>query len=445
MGNHILHRQFKKPLPTVASGEGCYFIDTEGKRYLDGSGGAAVSCLGHGHPKVVQAIKDQVDKVAFAHTAFFTNAPSEELADWLCERAPGDFGRVAFVAGGSEAVEAALKICRQSHLERGDKKRTHFIARRQSYHGATLGAMSIGYHALRREPYVEMLTGNTSHISPAYAYRYQHDGESETDYAKRAAGELEQEIERVGAENVAAFVAETVVGSSIGAAPPPEGYFKEVRRICDKHGIMLILDEVMSGMGRTGTLFACEQDGIEPDIVAVAKGLGGGYQPIGAAIVSSKVADAISSGSGSLMHTHTYMAHATACATSLAVQKVIEEEGLLARVRERGKYLMQALHEQLGQHAHVGDIRGRGLFIGVELVADRETKEPFEASLNVSARIKQKTFENGLICYPTGASADGERGDHVLLAPPFIISESEIDELVDKLGRSIDEVLAGIG
>ncbi len=444
MTSHILHRQTKKPMPTVAGGEGVYLIDTEGKRYLDGSGGAAVSCLGHGHPKVIQAIKDQVDKVAFAHTSFFTNEPSEQLADWLCKRAPGKFGRVAFVAGGSEAVEAALKIARQAHIERGETKRTHFIARRQSYHGATLGAMSVGYHAQRRKPYAEMLSSNTSHISPAYAYRNQHADESEADYGKRAAQELEQEILRVGAENVAAFVAETVVGSSIGVAPAPKGYFKEIRNICDAHGVMLILDEVMSGMGRTGTLFACEQEGIEADIVAVAKGLGAGYQPIGATLVSSKYADAIVSGSGSLMHTHTYMAHATACAAALAVQTTIEEEKLLEQVRQRGPYAMKAVHERLGQHAHVGDIRGRGLFIGVELVADRETKEPFAPDLNVAGKIKQTAFANGLICYPNATSADGERGDHVLLAPPFIISENELDVLVDTLATSIDQVIDSV-
>lgn len=443
MTTHILHRQMKKPLPVVARGEGVYLIDAEGKRYLDGSGGAAVSCLGHNHPKIIQAIKDQVDKVAYAHTSFFTNEPSERLADYLCDEAPGDFGGVVFSAGGSESVEAALKVCRQAHLERGDDKRSHFIARRQSYHGATLATMSVGYHAARRKTYAAMLMHeNISHISPAYAYRNQDDGESEEEYGLRAAQELEAEIQRVGPEKVAAFVAETVVGSSIGVAPPPKGYFGEIRRICDTYGVMLILDEVMSGMGRTGTLFAFEQDGIAPDIVTVAKGLGGGYQPIGATVVASKHAEAIAKGSAQLAHGHTYMAHATACAAALAVQNVIQEEGLLARVRERGAYAMRALRERLGQHAHVGDIRGRGLFIGVELVADRETKEPFTPKLGVAERIKQTAFDNGLICYPNAASADGERGDHVLLAPPFIISESEIDELVDKLGRSIDAVTA---
>ena len=444
MTSHILHRQTKKPLPTVEKGEGVYLFDSDGKRYLDGSGGAAVSCLGHGHPRVVKAIKDQVDRVAFAHTSFFTNEPAEELAEFLCARVPGDFGRVAFVAGGSEAMEAALKISRQAHIERGEDKRTHFIARRQSYHGATLGVMSVGYHAQRREPFRAMLSQNTSHISPAYAYRHQTPDESAEEYGLRAAQELEEEIQRVGPENVAAFVAETVSGSSLGVVPPPPGYFKEIRRICDEHGVMLILDEVMSGMGRTGTLFACEQDDVEPDIVAVAKGLGAGYQPIGATLVASKYADAIVGGSGTLKHTHTYMAHPTACAAALAVQKVIEEDNLMPRVRARGETAMQLLHDKLGQHAHVGDIRGRGLFIGVELVEDRETKKPFDPGLNVAGRIKQTAFENGLICYPNATNADGVRGDHVLLAPAFIISEDELAELTDKLAASVDQVVSSV-
>ncbi|MDA7946842.1 MAG: aspartate aminotransferase family protein [Hyphomicrobiaceae bacterium] len=444
MTSHILHRQTKKPLPTVDKGEGVYLFDTEGNRYLDGSGGAAVSCLGHGHPRVVQAIKEQVDRVAFAHTSFFTNKPAEELADFLCARVPGDFGRVALVAGGSEAMEAALKISRQAHIERGDEKRTHFIARRQSYHGATLGVMSVGYHAQRREPFRAMLSQNTSHISPAYAYRHQEPDESAEEYGLRAARELEDEIQRVGPQNVAAFVAETVSGSSLGVVPPPPGYFREIRRICDEHGVMLILDEVMSGMGRTGTLFACEQDGIEPDIVAVAKGLGAGYQPIGATLVASKYAEAIVSGSGMLKHTHTYMAHPTACAAALAVQTVIEEDDLLPQVCARGETAMKLLRDRLGQHAHVGDIRGRGLFIGIELVADRETKEPFEPDLNVAGRVKQTAFENGLICYPNATNADGVRGDHVLLAPPFIISEDELAELTDKLAKSLDEAVSTV-
>ncbi len=441
MTTHILHRQTKSPMPVVASGEGVYLTDTEGKRYLEGSGGAAVSCLGYGNKRVINAIKEQVDKIAYAHTGFFTSEPAETLADWLCERAPGDIGQVAFVSGGSEAIEAALKISRQALIERGEEQRTHIIARRQSFHGATLGAMSVGYHVERRKPYLNMLSQNTSHISPAYAYRHQRSDESAEDYGLRAARELEDEILKIGPEKVAAFFAETVVGATLGVVPPPPGYLREIRRICDKYGVLLILDEVMSGMGRTGTLFACEQDGIEPDMITIAKGLGAGYLPIGATLMSSKIADAISQGSGAMKHSHTYMGHATACASALAVHTVIEEDNLLAQVRERSAFAMALLKERFGQHAHVGDIRGRGLFIGLEFVEDRETKEPFAPERNVAGRLKDTAFENGLICYPASGTADGVRGDHVLLAPPFIISETELEELVDKLEKSLTQVL----
>lgn len=444
MTTHILHRQTKTPMPVIASGEGVYLTDSQGKRYLEGSGGAAVSCLGYGNKRVIKAIKDQLDKIAFAHTGFFTSQPAEELADWLCERAPGNIGQVAFVSGGSEAVETALKISRQALIESGEEKRNHVIARRQSFHGATLGAMSVGYHVERRKPFLGMLAQNTSHISPAYAYRHQRSDESAEDYGKRAARELEDEILKVGPDKVAAFFAETVVGATLGVVPPPPGYFREIRRICDKYGVLLILDEVMSGMGRTGTLFACEQDGVEPDMITIAKGLGAGYQPIGATLISSRLADAITQGSGAVKHSHTYMGHAAACAGALAVQKVIEEDELLSRVRTRGAHFMELLNDRFGQHAHVGDIRGRGLFVGLEFVADRETREPFAPELNVAGRLKAATFENGLICYPAGGTADGTRGDHVLLAPPFIINEAQLEELVDKLEKSLGQVMDAV-
>lgn len=442
MTSHILHRQMKSPYPVIAGGQGVYLVDTDGKRYLDGSGGAAVSCLGHGHPKVVKAIKRQLDRVAFAHSSFFTNEPAEQLAEWLCARAPGDFARVSFVGGGSEAMEAALKQARQIHVERGEPSRTRFIARRLSYHGATLGALAVGGHAQRRALYEPMLAGPYSHIEPAHAYRFRRDGETEQEYGLRAAKALEEEILRLGADTVAAFVAETVVGASLGVAAPPPGYFMEIRRICDKYGVLLILDEVMCGMGRTGALFAFEQEGVQPDLVTMAKGLGGGYQPIGAVLSRSGVADAIVSGSGALEHGHTYMAHAAACAGALAVQQVIEEEGLMPRVRERGDRLKARLEDMLGRSAHVGDIRGRGLFIGVELVRDRETKAPFPASLGLAAAIRKSAFRNGLVCYPSNGTADGTDGDHVLIAPPFIISADEIDLLAERLELSIGEALS---
>lgn len=444
MPTHIIHRQLTAHYPTIAGGEGIYLIDSNGKRYLDGSGGAAVSCLGHGHPKVTEAVKRQLDQIAFAHSAYFTNAPAEQLANWLTARAPQGFGSAIFVSGGSEATEAALKFARQVHVERGHTARSHFIARRQSYHGTTLGALSVGGHAARRAKYEPMLLPTMSHIAPCYAYRHMDEGESPEAYGQRAAAELGAEIERIGPDRVAAFVAETVVGATTGAVPPAPGYFKAIREVCDRHGVFLILDEVMCGMGRTGTLYACEQEGVVPDMITMAKGLGGGYQPIGAVVVRRELAETVNKGSGALEHGHTYMGHATACAAALAVQQVIEEEGLLAQVRERGPTLMRLLNERFGQHPNVGDIRGRGLFIGMEMVADRDTKTPFPTANRIAARIKQTAFENGLIVYPAGGTADGVNGDHILIAPPYIISEPELGELVTRLESSLGQALADI-
>jgi adenosylmethionine-8-amino-7-oxononanoate aminotransferase len=441
---HVFHRQLSGAMPRAVAGEGVYLVDETGKRYLDASGGASVSCLGHGDRDVIDAIKAQLDKLAFAHTAFFTNEPAEKLAELLAEQAPGDLSMVYMLSGGSEAVEAALKMARQYHLERGDKSRTRFIARRQSYHGNTVGALSVGGNVWRREPYKEMLI-DTSHISPCYAYRNRGDDESEEEYGLRVAGELEAEILRLGAENVCAFIAETVGGATAGVIPPVPGYFKRIREICDKYGVLMILDEVMSGMGRTGTLFACEQDDVVPDIVCIAKGLGAGYQPIGATMVTERVYDAFRSGSGSFLHGHTYMGHASACAAALAVQTKVRDQGLLARVREMGGQLTAKLHERFGNHPNIGDIRGRGLFIGVELVADRASKAPLDPAFKINQRIKANAMAHGLICYPGGGTADGKSGDHVLLAPPFIVSSDELDELVEKLGAAVDQSLKDAG
>ncbi len=438
---HVFQRQIHADLPRARKGDGIYIIDADGKRYLDASGGAAVSCLGHSDPDVIRAIKDQAETLPFAHTAFFTSDAAEDLADHLIKKAPEGIGMVYFMSGGSEAVEAALKMARQYFLETGEPERTRFIARRQSYHGNTLGALSVGGNVWRREPFEAMLM-DVSHISPCYAYRGQSADETEQEYGHRVADELEAEIQRLGPGTVAAFVAETVVGATLGVVPPVEGYFKRIREICDRHGVLLILDEVMCGMGRTGTAFACEQDGVAPDIVCVAKGLGAGYQPIGAALVSDKVFQAFKSGSGFFQHGHTYMGHPTACAAALAVQRKIETQDLLANVRKQGETLGRLLLDRLGNHAHVGDIRGRGLFRGIELVADRPTKEPFDPARKVHAGVKSQAMDLGLICYPGGGTADGVKGDHILLAPPFIIEESQIDELVDLLGAAIDAALA---
>lgn len=441
--SHVFHRAPKVNMPTAVKGDGIYIIDDQGKRYLDGSGGAAVSCLGHSDPDVIAAIKGQVDEIAFAHSGFFTSGPAEALADFLVARAPGDMRAVYMLSGGSEAVEAALKMARQYHLENNEPDRARFIARRQSYHGNTLGALSVGGNVWRREPYAPLLT-DVSLIAPCYAYRDQADGESEEEYGVRVANELEAEIQRLGPGNVAAFIAETVGGATAGVIPPVKGYFKRIREICDEHGVVLILDEVMSGMGRTGTLFACEQDGIAPDIVCIAKGLGAGYQPIGATMVTDKIYSAFLNGSGAFQHGHTYMGHPTACAAALAVHQKIERLNLLDNVQKQGEALTEKLHARFGNNPHVGDIRGRGLFRGIEFVADRLTKEPFDPSHKFNARLKKHAFDAGLVCYPGGATADGVRGDHVLLAPPFIITDSQLDELVDKLAHAIDTSLKEI-
>ncbi|NIA70195.1 aspartate aminotransferase family protein [Pelagibius litoralis] len=442
--SYVFPRHSKARYPVACGGQGAYLIDRDGRRYLDASGGAAVSSLGHGHPAVVSAIKAQVDRLAYAHSGFFTTEPSEALAEHLVTRAPEGLARVYFVSGGSEANETALKLARQYHLERGEEGRHHFIARQQSYHGNTLGALAVGGSVARRAPFQPLLMP-ASHIAPCYAYRHQAADETEEAYGLRAADALEVEIQRVGPETVAGFIAEPVVGATAGVVPPAPGYFKRIREICDRHGILLILDEVMCGMGRTGSLYACEQDGIAPDILTCAKGLGGGYQPIGAVLASQSIYDTIAEGSGAFEHGFTYIGHATACAAALAVQQTIETDDLLANVRRQGTALREALDARFGNHHHVGDIRGRGLFIGLELVAERASKEPFDPDLKINAKIKQRAMAEGLICYPGGGTADGRRGDHVLLAPPFIIGPDHIAELVDKLGRAVDGALSEAG
>ena len=438
--SHVFPRHCHADLPTVSHGAGAYLYDTSGKAYLDGSGGAAVSCLGHGDAHVTAAIKAQLDRVAFAHTGFLTSDPAETLADRLVELAPEGLERVYLVSGGSEAMEAALKLARQYFLEIGQHERSRIIARKQSYHGNTLGALATGGNAWRRAPFAPLLM-DVSHVSAAYAYRGQAPGETDAAYCDRLIAEIEAEVERVGPGNVMAFVAEPVVGATLGAVPAVEGYFRGVRALCDRYGILLILDEVMCGMGRTGTLFACEQDGISPDIVTIAKGLGAGYVPIGAMLASTRIHDAIANGSGAFQHGHTYHAHPLAAAGAYAVLERLVDDGLVAGVPAKGEKLMAALTERLGDHPHVGDIRGRGLFRGVELVADRASKEPFDPALKLHARVKAEAMARGLICYPAGGTIDGQRGDHILLAPPFIISDPEIETLADRLTEAIDAAI----
>jgi adenosylmethionine-8-amino-7-oxononanoate aminotransferase len=443
MAGTLMGRTLGADLPRAVSGDGCWIVDHDGRRYLDGSGGAAVSCLGHSDEGVRAAIVDQVGRLAFAHTGFFSSDPAEQLGERLIANAPAGIERVYLVSGGSEAVEAAIKLARQYAVETGQPQRRHLISRRQSYHGNTLGALAAGGNAWRREPFAPLLI-DTTLIAPCTPYRDQRDDEDLEGYGRRVADELEQAIVRLGPENVLAFLAETVVGATAGAVPAAPGYFTRVREICDRYGVLLILDEVMCGMGRTGTLFACEEDGVVPDIVTVAKGLGAGYQPIGAMLCTGELHDVLASGSGSFQHGHTYLAHPVAAAAGVAVLDAILGRGLLPRVVEAGERLDATLREALGDHPHVGDIRGRGLLRGVELVADRTSRAPVDPAVRLHARVKRAALDEGLICYPMGGTVDGRHGDHVLLAPPYIIDDTEIDELVVRLTRALDRALGGL-
>lgn len=436
---HVFHRNPQATLPVIDRGEGIFVFDTGGREYLDACGGAAVSCLGHSDARIKQAIADQLDRIPFAHTAFFTSEAAETLADRLAAAAPGNLDRVYFVSGGSEATETALKLARQYFVEIGQPERRNVITRRQSYHGNTLGALAAGGNQWRRAQF-EPLLFETHHIAPCYEYRDRREDETSVEYGLRVADELDEKIQALGADSVMAFIAEPVVGATLGAVPATEGYFKRIRDICDRHGVLLILDEVMCGSGRTGTMFACEQDGVVPDLLTMAKGLGAGYQPIGAVIVGADIYDAIHDGSGFFQHGHTYMAHPAACAASLAVLDVIAEHDLLANVQARGIELRQTLKDRLGQHPHVGDIRGRGLFIGLEIVADRETRAPFDSAMAIPARIKADAMSRGLMVYPMGGTIDGSRGAHILLAPPYIIESRHIPLIVDRLAETIDAV-----
>ncbi len=438
---HVFHRHLLRTPPVAVRGQGVWLEDAAGKRYIDASGGAAVSCLGHGHPDVLAAMHRQIDQLAYAHTSFFTTEVAEALADQLIRTAPTGMSHAYFVSGGSEAVEAALKMARQYYLEIGQPERSHFIARRQSYHGNTLGALAVGGNEWRRRQFAPLLV-DVTHVAPCYPYRDQRADETPEQYGQRLARELDETIQRIGPDKVLAFVAETVGGATAGVLVPVPGYFRAVREVCDRHGVLLILDEVMSGMGRCGTLHACEQEGVVPDLMTIAKGLGGGYQPIGAVLAQGRIVDAMSSGSGFFQHGHTYLGHAVACAAALAVQQVIEREGLLGKVQRDAALLQQLLTERLGSNPHVGDIRGRGFFWGVELVQDRASKAPFDPARRLHAKVKAAAFARGLLVYPMGGTVDGRYGDHVLLAPPFIATTEELTRIVSLLAEALDAAIA---
>jgi adenosylmethionine-8-amino-7-oxononanoate aminotransferase len=400
-----------------------------------------VSCLGHGHPEVVAAMREQLERLEYAHTGFFSTEAAEALAELLVADAPEGIGHAFFVSGGSEAMEAAMKLARQYFVEAGEPERAVFIARRQSYHGNTLGALALGGNEARRRQFAPLLI-DVERVSACFEYRGREAAESAEQYSGRLARELEAAIERIGARRVIAFCAETVVGATAGAVPPTPGYFRRVRELCDRHGILLLCDEVMCGLGRTGSLHAIEQEGIAPDLIAVAKGLGGGYQPVGAVLASTKIVEALRRGSGAFQHSHTYVGHPVATAAALAVQRIIRRDRLVEAVRERGRQLAQRLHERFDGHPNVGDIRGRGLLMAIELVKDSATKEPFDPALKLHARVKAEAMRQGLLVYPMGGTIDGQRGDHVLLAPPFTATEIEIDEIARRLADALDAALA---
>ncbi|MEL0033296.1 MAG: aspartate aminotransferase family protein [Paracoccaceae bacterium] len=440
MTSHIFPRHTKSSLPIAVKGEGSYIFDDSGKSYLDASGGAAVSCLGHAHPTVIKALHRQLDELTYAHTSFFTSEQAEKLADRLCLEAPKGIDRVYLVSGGSEAIEAALKLARQYYVEKGEPNRKAIIARQQSYHGNTLGALAAGGNKWRRDQFAPLLI-DTHHIAPCFAYRGKNESEDDFDYGQRVANELEHKLLELGPNTVMAFIAEPVVGATAGAVTAVDGYFRRIREICDKYGVLLILDEVMCGMGRTGYLYACEHDETRPDIICIAKGLGAGYQPIGAMLCSSAIYAVIENGSGFFQHGHTYLGHPMAAAAANAVLDVLIDQNLLSDVRPKGDALENLLHSKFNQHPHIGDIRGRGLFRAIELVNDRNTKAPFDPELKIAAKIKKSAQNNGLLCYPMSGTIDGKLGDHVLLAPPFVISNNELDELVHKLSVTIDQVI----
>jgi len=441
--SRVFHRHLHQVPPKAVSASGVFIRDASGKEYIDASGGAAVSCLGHGHRDVISAMHAQIDRLAYAHTSFFTSEPAEALAAQLIRTAPAGMSHAYFVSGGSEAVEAALKMARQYFVEIGQPQRAHFVARRQSYHGNTLGALAVGGNEWRRREFRPLLI-DVKHVAPCYPYREQREGETPEAYGRRLADELDRAIVELGADKVIAFVAETIGGATAGVLVPVPGYFKAVREVCDRHGVLLILDEVMCGMGRSGTLHACEQEDVVPDLMTFAKGLGGGYQPIGATLAQQRIVDAMSAGSGFFQHGHTYLGHPVACAAALAVQHVIEREGLLAQVRERGASFGAMLRERLDEHPHVGDVRGRGLFWGVELVADRASKAPFDPKPKLHARIKREAMARGLLVYPMGGTVDGQRGDHVLIAPPFIATEDQLATIAERLHQTVDAAIATV-
>lgn len=436
----VFYRSPRAAYPLAVKAAGLTIEDSDGRRYLDMSGGAAVSCLGHAHPDVLQAIHGQLDRLAFAHTTFFSNEPQETLACVLVRRFGQPRSRAYFVAGGSEANETAMKMAWQYHAAKGAADKRIVISREHSYHGNTFGALSASGNPGRRRASAAPLV-DWPRIVPCYAYRGREEGESDDEYAARTAGELKDAIEAAGPERVAAFMAEIVVGSSLGVVSAVPGYFERIRAICDEYDVLFIADEIMCGSGRTGTFFAHEQEGVKPDLVTLAKGIGGGYLPLGAVVAGERVAEALTA--AGFVHGHTYVGHAAACAAGAAVQAVIERDRLLERVTELGEHLAAVLDARFGEHPNVGDIRSRGLFAGVEFVADRDSKAGFDNATGLPETLRKAAMDEGLICYPGSITMDGLTVPHVMLAPPFIARRADIDDGLDRLDAAVRRVFDG--
>lgn len=436
-GGRLVHRSFDQQPAMVDSAQGVEIHLSTGQTILDACAGAAVATIGHGNEEVNAAMMAQAQQVGYVHTQAFTTRAAEELADVLLEGSPGGLEMAFFVGSGSEAVEAALKVARQYHYDKGEGQRVHFVARRQGYHGNTMAAMSVSSNVSRKIPYQSFQYPHVSHVSPPYAYRYKQDAETEEQFTARLIQELDDEFQRVGTDKVIAFIAEPVIGATAGCVPPPKGYFAGVRALCDKYGILLILDEIMCGTGRCGSFFTFQQEGVRPDIVTVAKGLGGGYAAIAGILLHGRVIDTLKQGTGAFVHGHTYQAHPISCATALAVQNIIRRDGLAERSAKLGKVLEQLLHEELKRCKSVGDIRGRGLFWAVEFVKDKGTKETFDPKIGFGVKVQQAAFERGVAVYPGAGTVDGSKGDHVLLAPPYIVTEEQLCTICRVLRESI--------
>lgn len=441
--SRVLHRSGAIP-PIAVAGDGIYLHTADGRAIIDGSGGAAVACLGHGNRRVAEAIAAQAGAMAYAHTGTFSNQPAEDLAEIILAGEPGGLTRAWFCSSGSEGNEAAIKLARQYFREIGQPQRVRTIARRQSYHGTTLGALAAGGNMMRRAYYEPILSKTHNLVSPCFAYRFKQDHETDAQYLDRLIEELDQEFQRLGPDTVMAFLAEPVVGATAGCVAALPGYFARVRDVCDRYGALLILDEVMCGMGRTGTMHAWEQECVTPDIQVIAKGLGGGYQPIGGILIHDRIVRALNAGSGGFLHGQTYQAHPVACAAALEVQRIIREQYLIENVALMGERLEVGLHERFGNHRHVGDIRGRGLFWAIEFVTDRGTKAMFDPSVKFNERVKAEAMARGLAAYPMGGTLDGTHGDHIIVAPPYIAETADIDMIVERLGDAVDAAVKGL-